>query len=151
MKQAPYIGLSLLGGAVVPLQLVIVSALRRHSEATQMQAVFWLYVGGALASGVCAVLWQGSVWPAAAARSAWWMWTSGFLGMFYMLFMFIATPHIGAANTLVWVFLGQILFAVVLDALGLTGAAVQQLNPAKWGGLLLIALGGLLMLYGNRS
>lgn len=150
MNASPYIALSLLGGAVVPLQLVIVNALRQHGEASQIQAVFWLYVGGMLASGLCALLLQGTVWPAAAPRTGWWMWTSGFLGMFYMLFMFIATPHIGAANTLVWVFLGQILFAVILDAAGLTGAAAQQLNPAKWGGILLIGAGGLLMLYGNR-
>ena len=73
-----------------------------------------------------------------------------FFGMFYMLFMFIATPHIGAANTLVWVFLGQILFAVVLDTAGLAGAAAQAISPAKCGGILLIGVGGLLMLYGNR-
>lgn len=45
------------------------------------------------------------------------MWAAGFLRVFYILFMFVAAPKIGVANTLVWVFLGQILFASILDRL----------------------------------
>lgn len=142
----PYVVLSLLGGAIIPVQLYITQALRSSSGASQLQATLYLYAGGVSVALLLSLLLNGGVVPPAPHKTAWWMWSAGLLGAFYILFMFLATPVIGAANTLVWVFLGQVILALVLDKLGLPGMAVREITPYRLLGLLLIFAGGLLML-----
>ena len=55
----PYILISLLGGAIVPLQLAIVNAFRESTQASQIQSTFYLYLGGALASLVLSYMMSG--------------------------------------------------------------------------------------------
>ena len=50
MNILPYILISLLGGAIVPLQLAIVNAFQKTTQASQIQSTFYLYVGGTIAS-----------------------------------------------------------------------------------------------------
>ena len=150
MKIIVYVLISLLGGAIVPIQLGIISSFRHYSGASQIQATFYLYVGGAIASLVICYALSGGIIPTEPQKTSWWMWTAGFLGSLYILFMFISAPKIGAANTLVWVFLGQILFATLLDRAGHFNMPVQNTNWLKTSGIILIFLGGILMLLGNR-
>ena len=77
------------------------------------------------------------------------MWLPGFLGSFYILFMFIAAPKIGAGNTLLWVFLGQMYFALILSQTGLFGLEVKAIDIYKIAGLALVTIGGMLMIYGE--
>ena len=149
MKILPYLLLSLLGGAIVPLQLAIVNAFRHTTHASQIQSTFYLYLGGTFASLLLAYLMSGGIKPPLAANASWWMWTPGLLGSFYILFMFISAPKIGAGNTLLWVFLGQMYFALILSQTGLFGLAVKAIDPFKIVGLLLVTLGGLVMIYGE--
>ncbi|WP_230661612.1 DMT family transporter [Psychrobacter sp. I-STPA10] len=151
MKIIPYVVISLLGGAIVPLQLAIVNAFRENTQASQIQSTFYLYLGGAVASLILSYLISGGIKPPFASHASWWMWTSGLLGSFYILFMFIAAPKIGSANTLLWVFLGQMYFAMILSQTGLFGLEVRPINPFKIGGLLLVTLGGLIMIYGEAK
>ena len=46
MKILPYVLISLLGGAIVPLQLAMVNAFREATGAEQIQATFYLYLCG---------------------------------------------------------------------------------------------------------
>ncbi len=150
MKNVPYVLISLLGGAIIPLQLAMVHALRNSTQATQWQATFYLYAGGTLASLLMALAWGGGIKPPQAAQAAWWMWLPGLLGSFYIVFMFIAAPKIGSASTLLWVFLGQMLFAVLLAHYGWLGLAVRKIDGFKSLGLLLIAAGGLLLIWAEN-
>ncbi len=50
MDRLPYVFISLLGGAIIPLQLAMVQAFRNTTHATQIQATFYLYLGGMVAS-----------------------------------------------------------------------------------------------------
>ena len=79
------------------------------------------------------------------------MWLPGFLGSFYILFMFIAAPKIGAGNTLLWVFLGQMYFALILSQTGLFGLEVKTIDIYKISGLALVTIGGMLMIYGESK
>lgn len=151
-KTACYIIMSFLGGAIVPLQLAIVHAFKKSTEASQIQATFYLYLGGTVVSLILAFLLNGSIKPPMANQANWWMWLTGFIGSFYILLMFIAAPKIGAANTLLWVFLGQMYIATLLSLTGWFGLAIRELDKFKVLGLLLITLGGLTLLYAeNRT
>lgn len=141
--------ISLLGGAIVPLQLAIVNAFRESTQASQIQSTFYLYLGGALASLVLSYLISGGIKPPLIENATWWMWLPGFLGSFYILFMFIAAPKIGAGNTLLWVFLGQMYFAMILNQTGWFGLEVKTIDIYKISGLALVTLGGAILIYGE--
>ena len=151
MRILPYVLISLLGGAIVPLQLAMVSAFREATGAEQIQATFYLYLGGAVASLVLAYGISGGIKPPNISAASWWMWLPGLLGSFYILFMFIAAPKIGSASTLLWVFLGQMFFAVLLSQMGWFGLETRKLDIYKLGGLSLVVVGGLLMIYGESK
>ena len=143
--------ISFLGGAIVPLQLAIVNAFRESTQATQIQSTFYLYLGGALASLVLSYLMSGGIKPPLIENATWWMWLPGFLGSFYILFMFIAAPKIGAGNTLLWVFLGQMYFAMILNQTGWFGLEVKTIDIYKISGLALVTLGGAILIYGETK
>lgn len=151
MKILPYVLISLLGGAIVPLQLAIVNAFRESTQASQIQSTFYLYLGGALASLVMSYLMSGGIKPPLIENATWWMWLPGFLGSFYILFMFIAAPKIGAGNTLLWVFLGQMYFAMILNQTGWFGLDVKTIDIYKISGLALVTLGGAILIYGETK
>ncbi len=147
MNNLSYVLVSILGGLIVPLQLAIVNSFRNMSGATQIQSTFYLYVGGALASLIIAVLIDGGVKPPSYEQTHWWMWLPGILGLLYILCMFVAAPKIGATNTLLWVFLGQMLFATIIDSTGFLGMQLKKIDGLKLLGLGFILLGGIIMLY----
>lgn len=151
MKILPYVFISLLGGAIVPLQLAIVNAFRESTQASQIQSTFYLYLGGALASLVLSYVMSGGLKPPMVENATWWMWLPGFLGSFYILFMFIAAPKIGAGNTLLWVFLGQMYFALILSQTGWFGLEVKTIDIYKIAGLALVTLGRIVMIYGETK
>ena len=151
MKILPYVLISLLGGAIVPLQLAIVNAFRESTQASQIQSTFYLYVGGAIASFLLYYLMSCGIKPPMIQDATWWMWLPGFLGSFYILFMFIAAPKIGAGNTLLWVFLGQMYFSLILSQTGLFGLAVKTIDVYNMIGLALVTIGGMIMIYGETK
>lgn len=151
LKILPYVLISLLGGAIVPLQLAIVNAFRESTQASQIQSTFYLYLGGAIASLVLSYVMSGGIKPPMIENATWWMWLPGFLGSFYILFIFIAAPKIGAGNTLLWVFLGQMYFALILSQTGLFGLEVKAIDIYKIAGLALVTIGGMLLIYGETK
>lgn len=151
MGLIPYVLISILAGAIVPLQLAMVQSFRNSTNATQIQATFYLYVGGAIASSFLAYLMNGSIKPTQTENASWWMWLTGFLGSFYILFMFVSAPKIGSANTLLWVFLGQMYFSVILSQTTLLGLDIKPFSPLKLLGLLIITIGGIVMLYAEMK
>lgn len=147
MHNISYVLISILGGLIVPLQLAMVSAFRNASGASQIQSTLVLYVGGAVASLIIALMIDGSIKPPLYQQASWWMWLSGLLGSLYILCMFLAAPKIGATNTLLWVFLGQMLFATFVDSTGFLGMQVKKVDGLKLLGLMFIVIGGLIMIY----
>ena len=68
----PYVLISLLGGAIIPLQLAMVSSFRQSSNASQIQATFYLYLGGAIASLLLSFVLSGGVKPPNIQNAQWW-------------------------------------------------------------------------------
>ncbi len=147
MHNISYVLISILGGLIVPLQLAMVSAFRNASGASQIQSTLVLYVGGAVASLIIALMIDGGIKPPLYQQASWWMGLPGLLGSLYILCMFLAAPKIGATNTLLWVFLGQMLFATLVDSTGFLGMQVKKVDGLKLLGLMFIVIGGLIMIY----
>lgn len=76
---------------------------------------------------------------------------SGLLGSFYIPFTFIAAPKIGASNTLLWVFLGQMDFTMILGQTGWFGLGVRAIDIYKPAGLALVTIGGVLIISSERK
>ncbi len=150
MKLLPFILISILGGVIIPLQLAIVNAFRKETNATQIQATFYLYLGGMIASLLLSFILSGGIKPPDIKNAQWWHWLTGFLGSLYILCMFISAPKIGSASTLLWIFIGQMVFATILAHYGFLGLEIRRIEPLRLLGLCLIIVGGLLMIWAEK-
>jgi bacterial/archaeal transporter family-2 protein len=79
------------------------------------------------------------------ARAPWWMWTGGFFGAMFILMAVIVTPKLGAALMLASSIVGQLGAALVIDHYGLFGATVIPVSGTRILGVVLLALGVILM------
>ncbi|TRZ39226.1 DMT family transporter (plasmid) [Niallia circulans] len=78
-------------------------------------------------------------------NAPWWMWTGGILGAFYVLATTILMPRIGAAATVGYVLVGQIIISILIDHLGLIGATTQTLSFPRILGAVLVVIGVILV------
>lgn len=69
---------------------------------------------------------------------------AGCLVAFYILSITFVAPRFGLANAILFVLLGQLVSAAVIDATGLMGLAARPVSLTRLGGLGLMALGVLL-------
>ena len=150
MKAMPFVLISVLAGMIVPVQIALVSAFRHTGGASQFQATFYLYVGGLLGAMLLCFWVDGGIVPPTVRETSWWMWLPGVLGVCHLVMMFVAAPHIGAASTLVWIFLGQVLFAVFLDRAGWFAMLVRPVGMMKLCGIALIFVGAVLMMLDGK-
>ncbi|MEY8741217.1 DMT family transporter [Bacillales bacterium AN1005] len=75
----------------------------------------------------------------------WWMWTGGLLGAFYVLATTILMPRIGAAATVGYVLVGQVIISVLIDHFGLIGATTHTLSLPRLLGATLVVIGVILV------
>ncbi len=77
--------------------------------------------------------------PGAAmiAMTPWWAWIGGALGAFYVWMVILSVPILGVVTAMAAMILGQMAAALVLDASGAFGLAVQAVS---WQRVLAVAL-----------
>jgi bacterial/archaeal transporter family-2 protein len=79
------------------------------------------------------------------ATMPWTGWLGGLLGAIYVLALIQLAPKLGAANLVVFVVVGQLLMALVIDHFGLIGFAEKPITMIKlFGALLLVGGAGLI-------
>jgi transporter family-2 protein len=66
---------------------------------------------------------------------------AGCLVAFYILSITFIAPRFGLANAILFVLLGQLVSAAVIDATGLMGLAARPVSPLRLMGLALMAAG----------
>lgn len=76
---------------------------------------------------------------------AWWKWTGGLIGAFYVTVVIISIPRIGAANLLSLSIAGQLIAAILFDHYGWLGFALHPVNGWRLLGSVLIMAGVLLV------
>ncbi|CAG8998268.1 MAG: hypothetical protein CENE_00210 [Candidatus Celerinatantimonas neptuna] len=149
MSKIIYMMLAMLGGTVIPIQSIITQALKTQKNVNQLDATFVLYLGGTIVSLIACLLINKEIVFMKFNISDWWMWTSGCFGFFYIVFMFLAFPRIGVSNSLVLVFIGQIIASVVIDNYGLFGMPKHPVNLIKLFAFALIIIGAYILMTSN--
>ena len=140
-----YILFAVAAGAGVAAQAVINGRLRFVLGAPVWAATAQFVVGLVILLLYAAL--SRPVIPAGAdiARAPWWMWTGGFFGATFILMAVVATPVLGAALMLASSIVGQLAAALLIDHYGLFGATVIQVTPTRILGVVLLAVGVILI------
>jgi len=71
----------------------------------------------------------------------WWMTIGGPYGATVVFINIVAVPHLGTAVLLICTMLGQLGSGMLIDAFGLLRTAKIKMNPWRYAGMLIIALG----------
>lgn len=77
---------------------------------------------------------------------AWYKWTGGIIGAFFVAGIVFVAPQIGVANATALVIAGQIVFALFLDHFGLLDFAQHSMNSMRLLGSGLLVAGVILIL-----
>ncbi|MXQ12678.1 EamA-like transporter family protein [Microvirga makkahensis] len=133
----------LIGGVFLSSQAPINAALARALGDPLLAACISFGIGFVILAAVSAfrgVLPTGS----AIASAPWWAWLGGVLGAFYVAIVIWGVPQLGAVSTVAALVFGQVIAALVLDAVGAFGLPVQEISWQRVVAALLI-LGGLVL------
>lgn len=76
-----------------------------------------------------------------------WVWPGGLIGVFVVLVSIVAVPRLGVAGYMVCVILGQLSASVLFDHFGAFGVEVRAFSAANLVGILLVAIGALLVIW----
>lgn len=122
--------LVLAGGVALAVQAPINAALSRAVGAPGLAALVSFLVGTLALLGWCFV--SGlTISGERLASAPWWAWLGGLAGAFYMVAMISGLPRLGVVTTIAAIVLGQLVTALLLDATGAFGLAVQPVSPSR--------------------
>ena len=140
MNQGMAITLAAIGGAILPLQVLVNARLAQGlSNATWAATVSFVIGTAGLLTWLLLSRQGGASWGPAMSLP-WWAWFGGLLGAVYVTVTILAVPVIGATALVLLVILGQMVAGTVLDHFGILTEA-QPINLQKLLGLALV-LGG---------
>lgn len=74
----------------------------------------------------------------------WWVWLGGALGSYYVFAILWAVPRVGVLTVATATILGQLVMAMVLDAIGAFGVTVQPISWQRLAGVAMV-LGGMVL------
>ncbi|MBX9623326.1 MAG: DMT family transporter [Gemmataceae bacterium] len=149
MNHIIYIGLGLLAGAALAVQVVLNGRLRTHLGGPMPATLVSLAVGAAAALAYCLLTRAPAPTKADLAAAPWWAWAGGLLGVVYLWSAVVAAPRVGVAVTFALVIAGQVITSSIIDHFGLLGADPHPATPARLLGALLVVAGVGLMASGR--
>lgn len=137
------LGAVALGGAGIATQAPINATLARSTGDPVAAAAISFGVGFVVLSGI--VLARGTL-PnlGALAPLPWWAWTGGALGAVYVWAAAWSVDRIGVVSLVAALVFGQLLAALILDAIGAFGMAARDISVTRVLAVILVA-GGLLL------
>jgi transporter family-2 protein len=140
-----YILISLLAGALMPLQAGVNAQLSRWVGGTPAAALVSFAVGALGLLAYCAMLrTQAPAWGS-LADAPWWVWAGGLFGAVFVTAAATLAPRLGAATFISLSIAGQMLVSILLDQFGLVGFAARPATPMRMLGALLLVAGVLLI------
>jgi bacterial/archaeal transporter family-2 protein len=131
-------------GCLVGMQAPINSRLGRSVGSLQA-ASFSFLVGTAVLLVIVAFVRGGYGNLGHVGRAPVWALVGGLLGAVYVSVALVAVRTLGASGLTAVVITGQLAISVVIDRFGLFGVARQSIGVQRVGGLVLLALGALLV------
>lgn len=135
-------GLMLLAGAVSALQPSVNARLAERIGL--LESAFVSFAGGALCLGVVALLFGRGSWRALSGAAPWEV-LGGLMGAFYVTCLVLAVPRIGTTAAMAAAIAAQLAAGLLLDSVGAFGFQKLPLDIPRISGVLLLALGSLLV------
>jgi transporter family-2 protein len=140
-----YVLFAVAAGAGVAVQAAVNARLRFLLGAPVWAAIAQFLVGLTLLGIFAIATRQGPPTTAGLGRAPWWIWTGGVFGATYILMSVIVTPRVGAALMLASTIVGQLGAALLVDHFGWFGATVIPISLTRALGVVLLALGVILI------
>lgn len=138
-------------GLVIPLQSAVNNALRHTLASTSLLAALISFLVGTVAlAAVSLVTGQPFASLAGLPRVAWWQWTGGVMGAFFVFGSTLLAPRIGLAALVSLIVAGQVCSSLLFDRFGLVGLPVRDISWIRLAGAALILAGALLVNFGDR-
>ncbi len=136
--------LAVAAGCFVGLQAPVNARLGK--EVGSLQAATVSFTVGALVLILATALSSGGLAGIGSiGRAPWWALIGGLLGAFYVTVALVTVRTLGLSSLTALVVTGQLAIAVVVDRLGLLGIAKQQIGASRIVGLVLLAIGVVLV------
>jgi bacterial/archaeal transporter family-2 protein len=141
-----YLLISLLAGALMPLQAGVNAQLARWVGGSAAAAALVSFAVGTLGLFVYCVALRAEVptWSVLAS-APWWVWFGGLLGAVFVTAAASLAPRLGAATFISLAIAGQMLVSILLDQFALVGFASRPATPLRLLGALLLVAGVLLI------
>jgi bacterial/archaeal transporter family-2 protein len=144
-REAPWLALGMLAGAVLPVQGAVNAQLRADLDAP-LAAAAWSFVVATAAMGlVLVVLLRAGVVSRPVAvglvRVPWWGWLGGAVGATYVTSVFLLIPEIGVAPTVALTVGGQQIASVFVDRHGLLRLPRRPVTAARLLGVAVLLAG----------
>ena len=140
--------LGLAAGAALPVQGAVNARLRAATdEPVAVALVSFLVAAVTISVVLVALVALGRTPPPRRPTAAmpWWGWVGGLCAAGYVTGTFLLIPLIGAAVAVALTVTGQQVVAAVLDARGWLRMPRRPMTVLRWGGLLLLVAGSLLV------
>lgn len=80
-------------------------------------------------------------------NASWWQYLGGFFGAFFVSMGIFVVPKIGTTAAIGAVIAGQLITATILDHYGIFDLKQIAITPLRIGGIVLLALGALCVIY----
>jgi transporter family-2 protein len=144
-------GLALIAGALIPLQASSNGALGRELGHPLWAALASLIVSSAVLIATIVALRIPQPNIAGALQGPWWLWIGGFSGAFYVAMATFLPPKLGASNYILFVMVGQVIAAMLIDHFGLLGLTAKPINLVRVAGVLIIFFGLIVVQVGSNK
>lgn len=135
-----YAAIMVLAGIGIPV-LAALNARLGGRIGSPAAAATILFVVAFLGAAATMVATRGVTALTAAPGQPKHLFLAGLLVAFYVLSITWVAPRFGLGNAIMFVLLGQLVSAAVIDQFGLMGAMIRDVTPMRAAGLALMAIG----------
>ena len=141
-----YLLLALAAGAMMPTQAATNNKMAVFLNDSPILAAFISFFVGTVALFIYAIASGASLGDLALAKNATPIaWIGGLLGAFFVTATVTLVPRLGVSMTFSLIIAGQMIVTLVIDHFGLLGVQTKEISLARFGGILLITAGVVLI------
>lgn len=146
-----YYVIAFAAGLGITLQTTLNSQLARGLGGDSVTAALFSFSAGAFSLGIYSLL-RGGLFASLAAIPSQPLWSlaGGLIGVCALFSYVVLAPKIGFSALLGLAIVGQLLSSQMIDHFGLLGAVKRPVSLSKLAGMLVMLIGLIVMLFGDR-
>lgn len=146
-----YYVIAFVAGLGITLQTTLNSQLAKGLGGDSVTAALFSFAAGAFSLGTYSML-RGGLFTSLAAIPSQPLWSlaGGLIGACALFSYVVLAPKIGFSVLLGLAIVGQLLSSLMIDHFGLLGAIKRPVSMMKLGGMLIMLVGLVIMLFGDR-